>query len=224
MPSCLWPSVFLGSLQQLWVDVSVRFPHAECYNESALKPGSLWDRVSWRNRSDVEQQCARWSLRRVGDSHLEVPFSRLSCEGASDRVSVRDRDRDRFFGRIASCVPSPLCCLCFVVASCVHILAVDVGMGRSRERTASSRQDSMCTAPGSAGAAMQPSQRAELPEQGDAPRLRPDRKVEHSNSQTGGRRAHRRDHRARWLRHASSSRSRMLLPCPTNASGSWRRK
>ena len=92
------------------------------------------------------------------------------------------------------------------------------------EMAASSRQDSMCTARGSAGAAMQPVQRAELPEQGDAPRLRPDRKVEHSNSQTGGRRAHRRDHRARWLRHASSSRSRMLLPCPTNASGSWRRK
>ena len=28
-----------GVLQQLWIDVSVRYPHAERYNESASKPG-----------------------------------------------------------------------------------------------------------------------------------------------------------------------------------------
>ena len=32
-------SWFPGVLQQLWVDVSVRCPHAERYNESASKPG-----------------------------------------------------------------------------------------------------------------------------------------------------------------------------------------
>ena len=32
-------SWFLGVLQQLWMDVSVRCPHAERYNESASKPG-----------------------------------------------------------------------------------------------------------------------------------------------------------------------------------------
>ena len=32
-------SWFSGVLQQLWIDVSVRCPHAECYNESASKPG-----------------------------------------------------------------------------------------------------------------------------------------------------------------------------------------
>ena len=30
---------FPGVLQQLWIDVSVRCPHAERYNESASKPG-----------------------------------------------------------------------------------------------------------------------------------------------------------------------------------------
>ena len=32
-------SWFLGVLQQPWMDVSVRCPHAERYNESASKPG-----------------------------------------------------------------------------------------------------------------------------------------------------------------------------------------
>ena len=32
-------SWFPGVLQQLWIDVSVRCPHAERYNESASKPG-----------------------------------------------------------------------------------------------------------------------------------------------------------------------------------------
>ena len=32
-------SWFPGVLQQLWIDVSVRCPHAECHNESAPKPG-----------------------------------------------------------------------------------------------------------------------------------------------------------------------------------------
>ena len=181
-------------------------------------------------RALVSDPCLRLSCRRQCGarasylSHLEVQFSRISCEGTSDRVSVRDRDRDRGFW--VHCKPRAIhsICRCFVFASCVHILAVDVAMGRCCEMAASSRQDSMCTAPRSAGVAMQSVQGAELPEQADAPRLRLDRKVEHSNSQTGGRRAHRRDHRARWLRHASSSRSRKLLPCPTNASGSWRRK
>ena len=36
-------SWFLGVLQELWIDVSVRCPHAERYNESASKPG--WLRV-----------------------------------------------------------------------------------------------------------------------------------------------------------------------------------
>ena len=32
-------SWFPGVLQQLWIDVSVRCPHAECHNESASEPG-----------------------------------------------------------------------------------------------------------------------------------------------------------------------------------------
>ena len=32
-------SCFPGVLQQLWIDVSMRCPHAECHNESAPKPG-----------------------------------------------------------------------------------------------------------------------------------------------------------------------------------------
>ena len=37
-PSLMW-SLVPGVLQPLWIDVSVRCPHAERYNESALKPG-----------------------------------------------------------------------------------------------------------------------------------------------------------------------------------------
>ena len=33
-------SWFPGVLQQLWIDVSVRCPHAKRYNESASKPGA----------------------------------------------------------------------------------------------------------------------------------------------------------------------------------------
>ena len=32
-------SLFLGDLQQLWIEVSVRCPQAERYNESVSKPG-----------------------------------------------------------------------------------------------------------------------------------------------------------------------------------------
>ena len=35
-PAVSW---FPGVLQELWIDVSVRCPHAERYNESASKPG-----------------------------------------------------------------------------------------------------------------------------------------------------------------------------------------
>ena len=33
------PVPMCGVLQQLWIDVVVRCPHGECYNESASKPG-----------------------------------------------------------------------------------------------------------------------------------------------------------------------------------------
>ena len=139
-------SCFPEVLQQLWVDVSVRCPHAERYHESALETrvaagsGKLEKpkRYGAAVRSLVFETCGRLGgcdcsgvpsccsgalasgpclrlscrgkcgARASCLSDLEVLFSRLSCEGASDRDSVRDRDRDRSSGCIASCVPSSL--------------------------------------------------------------------------------------------------------------------
>ena len=46
-------SWFPGVLQQLWMDVSVRCPHAERYNESASKPGVAAVAGKRRRRSAV---------------------------------------------------------------------------------------------------------------------------------------------------------------------------
>ena len=60
-------SWFLGVLQQLWIDVSVRCPHAERYNESASKPGGRLHhqekqskgRQATAGQRQPEWQCAR---------------------------------------------------------------------------------------------------------------------------------------------------------------------
>ena len=51
-------SWFPGVLQQLWIDVSVRCPHAERYNESASKPGATTvageaEKTQWNGRASV---------------------------------------------------------------------------------------------------------------------------------------------------------------------------
>ena len=46
-------SWFPGVLQQLWIDVNIRYPHAERYNESASKMGWLQVLVSGRRHNDM---------------------------------------------------------------------------------------------------------------------------------------------------------------------------
>ena len=58
-------SWFPGVLQQLWIDISVRCPHAESYNESASKPGvaAFWEAEKTKHgtavRSLVFETCGR---------------------------------------------------------------------------------------------------------------------------------------------------------------------
>ena len=66
-------SWFLGVLQQLWIHVSVRCPHAERYNESASKPGSLQLLGKRRKRSATEWPCERWSSRLMEDWASKAP-------------------------------------------------------------------------------------------------------------------------------------------------------
>ena len=59
---------FLGVLQQLWTDVSVRCPQAERYNDSASKPGAAAEREAKRRRhSDMVLLCAPWFLKHMAD-------------------------------------------------------------------------------------------------------------------------------------------------------------
>ena len=58
-----------GVLQQLWIDVSVRCPHAERYNEGASKPGVA--AVCWG--SVVVRPCDHWSLRFMEDWTVKEP-------------------------------------------------------------------------------------------------------------------------------------------------------
>ena len=54
-------SWFPGVLQQYWIDVSVRCPHAERYRDSASKPGAA--ACAGETKRYMERPCARWSLR-----------------------------------------------------------------------------------------------------------------------------------------------------------------
>ena len=65
-------SWFPGVLQQLWIDVSVRCPHAERYNESASKPGEAT--VAGEAETPKRYGMAvRWSSRLVEDWAARAP-------------------------------------------------------------------------------------------------------------------------------------------------------
>ena len=66
-------SWFPGVLQQLWIDVSVRCPHAERYDESASKPGVAAVAGKRRRRSAMVRPCDGWSSRLMEDWAVRAP-------------------------------------------------------------------------------------------------------------------------------------------------------
>ena len=66
-------SWFLGVLQQLWIDVSVRCPHAERYNESASKPGVAAIAGEAEKTKRLVRPCDRWSSRLMEDWAARAP-------------------------------------------------------------------------------------------------------------------------------------------------------
>ena len=80
----LW---FPGVLQQLWIDVSVRCPHAERNTDSASKPGGLQLRERWRKRSDMGRQgpCARSTVRASATSGAGAPAAAFDISHGVNR-------------------------------------------------------------------------------------------------------------------------------------------
>ena len=59
---------FPGVLQLLWIDVSVRCPHAERYYDSASKSWELLQRQGkQKKQGDMATMCDRWSSRLMED-------------------------------------------------------------------------------------------------------------------------------------------------------------